>query len=182
MEALRKELVAYIRRKFTNIDGIYAFAEDIVQEAWLLAAKTQTYNFGYLSKVCVRLAYRLYKRQRQDYDTIDLLVSEDDVAAQIMEHERADAVLASLDTLRAVERAIVVMRYYEDCSFAEIGRRTGVNLNTVLTTHRRALEKLRPRLSRVLSFEPEPAGRDYLRDTRETAQLKRFERMEKHND
>jgi len=158
MNELRHELVSYIRRKFTNLYNITNLAEDIVQDAFLLADEAR-YNFGYLSAICVRLAYREYKRQkRQETDYIDLLISEDEVVTQVMESETAAAVLASLDTLREVESRILTLRYYEDCSFAEISRKTGIKLNTVLTTHYRALEKLRPRLSKIISFE------DYLQN------------------
>lgn len=177
-DRLRNELIVYIRRKFHNIDGIYTLAEDIVQEAWLKISTPEQENFGYLSKVCVRLAYRLYKKQRgqTEVSLVDLLVGEEDVTAQIIAHERASDVLTSLDTLREVERVIVVLRYYEDCSFAEISRRTGINLNTVLTVHRRALEKLRPRLSRILALEKEPSLRDYLRVPENHAITKRRNR------
>jgi len=122
-----------------------------VHDAFLLVKNESQYNFGYLSTVCIRLAYREHKKQkRQDIDYIDLLVSEDDVVEQVMAREDATEVLASLDTLREIERKILTLRYYEDYSFAEISRQTGVKLNTVLTTHYRALEKLRPRLSKII--------------------------------
>jgi len=73
-----------------------------------------------------------------------------------MAREEAGEVLASLDALREIERQILMLRYYEDCSFAEISRQTGVKLNTVLTIHYRALEKLRPRLSKIIDHRKYP--------------------------
>ena len=166
MEELRGELVRYIRRKFTNIANIADLAEDIVHDAFLLVKDDSQYNFGYLSAVCVRLAYREYKRQKQqNIDHIDVLISEDDVVEQVIEREEASEILASLDTLREIERTILVLRYYEDCSFAEISRKTGINLNTVLTTHYRALEKLRPRLNKI--FTEYPVETSYLKPKRD---------------
>ena len=157
MEELRHELVRYIRRKFYNLADIKDIAEDIVHDAFLAVNDESKCNFGYLSMVCIRLAYREYKRQkRQATDYIDLLVSEDDVVAQVMAREEAGEVLASLDALREIERQILTLRYYEDCSFAEISRQTGVKLNTVLTIHYRALEKLRPRLSKIIDHRKYP--------------------------
>jgi len=92
-----------------------------------------------------------------------LLISEDEVIKQIIEHEQASEVLESLDTLRAIERTILTLRYYEDCSFAEISRKTGIKINTVLTTHYRALEKLRPRLSKLLDYNYQPIKNTYLK-------------------
>jgi RNA polymerase sigma-70 factor (ECF subfamily) len=164
VEELRNELIRFVRRKFSNIHNIADVAEDIVHDAFLLVKKDDQVNFGYLSMVCIRLAYREYKRQKkQVVDYIDLLVSEDDVARQIIECEKASEVLASLDTLREIERTILTLRYYEDCSFAEISSKTGVKLNTVLTTHYRALEKLRPRLSRLIDYREYPAENKYLK-------------------
>ena len=164
MEKLRNQLIRYIRRKFSNLHNIYDLAEDIVHDAFLLAKEDEQINFGYLSMVCIRLAYREYKRQkRQETDYIDLLISEDDVIKQILEIERASDVLASLDTLRDIEKTILTLRYYEDCSFAEISRKTGIKLNTVLTKHYRALEKLRPRLSKLVDYQDHPMENPYLK-------------------
>lgn len=136
-----------------------------MHDAFLLAKTESHYNFGYLSVVCVRLAYRAYKKQkRQETDYIDLLVSEDDVVQQVMEREDAAAILTSLDTLREIERTILTLRYYQDCSFAEISRKTNVKLNTVLTIHYRALEKLRPRLSRLIDYNEYPIENQYLKE------------------
>jgi RNA polymerase sigma-70 factor (ECF subfamily) len=157
MDKLRHELIYYIKRKFSNLSNITIIAEDIVHDAFLLIKNDEHYNFGYLSTTCVRLAYREYKRQKhRECDYIDILVSEDDVVKQIIKHENAHEILASLDTLREIERTILTLRYYEDFSFAEISRKTGVKLNTVLTMHYRALEKLRPRLSKLIDFNEYP--------------------------
>ena len=164
MDALRHELVRYISRKFSNIHNIAVLAEDIVQDAFLSVKNDSQYNFGYLQAVCIRLAYREYKRQkRQETDYIDLLIDEDNVVEQVMEQEQAYAVLESLDTLREIERKILMLRYYEDCSFSEISKQTGVKLNTVLTTHYLALEKLRPRLSSVINYHEYPIEKGYLK-------------------
>ena len=164
MEELRCELVRYIRHKFSNLYNVTILAEDIVHDAFLSVKNESQCNFGYLQAVCIRIAYREYKRQkRQETDYIDLLIDEDDVVEQVMEQEQASAVLESLDTLREIERKILTLRYYEDCSFAEISRQTGIKLNTVLTTHYRALEKLRPRLSKVINYHEYPIEKGYLK-------------------
>jgi len=164
VEELRCKLVKYIRHKFSNLYNIAILAEDIVHDAFVLAKDESQYNFGYLQAVCIRLAYREYKRQkRQVTDYIDILIDEDDVVEQVIEQEQASAVLASLDTLREIERKILTLRYYQDCSFAEISKQTGVKLNTVLTTHYRALDKLRPRLSKIINYHEYPVEKGYLK-------------------
>jgi DNA-directed RNA polymerase specialized sigma24 family protein len=61
-------------------------------------------------------------------------------------------VLESLKALRDIERVVITQRYYGDFSFAEIAKVNGLKLNTVLSHHRRALDKLRPQLTKLLYF------------------------------
>lgn len=64
----------------------------------------------------------------------------DDHAAQVVGRH---AVQRSLAALTVRERAVVVLRYYEDLSEAEIARTLGIAPGTVKSTCARALSKLR---------------------------------------
>jgi len=75
------------------------------------------------------------------------LIDEENFVDEIVRAEDTEAVVRSLQTLKRVEQLIISERYYGDFTFREISQRHGINLNTVLTHHRRALEKLRPMLS-----------------------------------
>jgi len=68
-----------------------------------------------------------------------------------------DAVQRSLAALTARERAVVVLRYYEDLSEADIARTLGIARGTVKSTCARALGKLRvsPELA---ASTPTPTG------------------------
>jgi RNA polymerase sigma-70 factor (sigma-E family) len=57
--------------------------------------------------------------------------------------ELRPALLAALDTLTAQQRAIVVLRYFEDRSEAEVAQLLGVSLGTVKSTASRAVAQLR---------------------------------------
>jgi RNA polymerase sigma-70 factor (sigma-E family) len=59
------------------------------------------------------------------------------------EHARRDAVLRALAGLTKRERAVVVLRYYEDLTEAEIARVLDIAAGTVKSTANRALGKLR---------------------------------------
>lgn len=153
---LRKELVSYVKRKFYSRDNICLMADDIVNQAVLdviRAGDKQQLNFGYLSRVCIHIAYVYFKKSSRD--SLNCLVLEDclnflninDVVDEIIEKENAEEIFASLDVLKEIERIIVLQRYYGDYSFSEIANRNGLKLNTVLSHHRRALEKLRPHLA-----------------------------------
>jgi RNA polymerase sigma-70 factor (ECF subfamily) len=163
-ETLRDELVRFVRRKFSSHTHIAECADDIVNEAMLAVwrkaeGSPDKANFGYLSVACLRVAFKYFKardaesvRVNVGSETLEVL-SEDDFVADLMRHEDTSAVLASLEILKKVERVIVMQRYYGDVTFAQIAAQNGIKLNTVLSHHRRALEKLRPVLSRQFNFD-----------------------------
>ena len=163
---LRSSLVRLIRVKFAGYGNILALADDIVHDAYIRLRSSKSYtpdkeNYGYLSVVCMRLAYRKFMAQASDFRQIFLdaegtsLIDESDIADELIREEDASAVLESLKTLRDIERVVVTQRYYGDFSFADIAHRNGIKLNTVLSHHRRALAKLRPQLTKLLGYEKE---------------------------
>ncbi|MCL1820148.1 MAG: RNA polymerase sigma factor [Oscillospiraceae bacterium] len=163
---LRNSLLRLIKHKFAGHPNIASMAEDIVQEAYVNLRSGKLYtpdkeNYGYMSVVCVRLAYRKFMAQAADFKQLLIdeagtsLIDEADIAEEILRAEDANAVLESLKVLRDIERIVITQRYYGDFSFAEIAERNGLKLNTVLSHHRRALAKLRPQLTKLLGFEKE---------------------------
>jgi RNA polymerase sigma-70 factor (sigma-E family) len=61
--------------------------------------------------------------------------------------------LAALATLPALDRAVVVLRYWEDRSVADTARDLGLTETTVRTRSRRALQRLRPLVGADLTEE-----------------------------
>lgn len=165
-EALRTSLLRLIRYKFSAYPNVAILADDIVQEAYLRLHSSKTYsldkeNYGYLSVVCIRLAYRKFMAQAAEFEHVYLdaestsLIAESDVVDELIKTENTTAVLESLKTLRDVENIVITQRYYGHFSFAEIAERNGLKLNTVLSHHKRALEKLRPQLTKLLGYGKE---------------------------
>lgn len=165
-EELRASLLRLIRYKFATYPNVAILADDIVQDAYLRLRMGKTYspdkeNYGYLSVVCIRLAYRKFMSQAAEFTNVYLdeegtsLIDESDIVDEIIQAEDASAVLESLKILRDVERIVITERYYGYFSFAEIAKRHGLNLSTVLSHHRRALEKLRPQLTKILGYRKE---------------------------
>lgn len=163
---LRDSLIRFIKTKFYGFPNVSLLADDIVHEAYIRLLTSRQYsfekeNFGYLSVVCLRIAYRQFMSQSQDYKQLSLdypdttLISEPDFAAELVEAEDARTVLESLATLREIERIVITQRYYGDFSFTEIAEANDLKLNTVLSHHRRALEKLRPKVTRLLGLGKE---------------------------
>jgi DNA-directed RNA polymerase specialized sigma24 family protein len=110
----------------------------------------------------VRVAFRYFKawdiqkRRVADLDECLAYVSEADFVDDIIRGSDTASVLASLETLKRIEKIIITQRYYSDFTFAEIAAANGLKLNTVLTHHRRALEKLRPVLTAYFEFGESP--------------------------
>jgi len=141
-------------------------ADDIVHDAFISLRSSKSYNpekenYGYLSVVCIRLAYRKFMAQATEFQQLSIdtegtsIIDETDIAGEIIQAEDADAVLESLKVLRDIERIVITQRYYGDFSFAKIAEVNGLKLNTVLSHHRRALGKLRPRLTKILGYGKE---------------------------
>ena len=165
-DELRNSLINFIKQKFYSYPNVSLLADDIVQEAYLKLLTSPGYavdkvNFGYLSTMCIRLAYRQFMSQSRNHAQLSLdicgstLVSEEDFTKEILTSEDTKALLDSLNVLKAIERIVVTQRYYGDFSFAEIAEANNLKLNTVLSHHRRALGKLRPKLTQLLGLGKE---------------------------
>jgi len=165
-EDLRKKLVQLIRYKFASYPNVSLLADDIVHDAYIALRSSKVYhsdkeNYSYLSVVCIRLAYRKFMEQASEFQQLSIdsegtsLICETDIASEIIQAGNTDAILESLKVLRDIERIVVTQRYYGDFSFAKIAEVNGLKLNTVLSHHRRALSKLRPRLTNILGYGKE---------------------------
>ena len=163
---LRNALLRLIRHKFAGYPNVAVLADDIVQDTYVRLRTSRSYtpekeNYGYLSVVCIRLAYRKFMAQASDYRQVYLdgpgtsLIDEKDIADELIQAEDAAAVLESLKTLRDIERVVITQRYYGDFSFVQIAKANRLKLNTVLSHHRRALAKLRPQLTKLLGYGKE---------------------------
>lgn len=179
---LRDELLRFIKAKFWSRTGIVDCAEDIVNEAFLALLENKNYsankeNFGYLSIVCIRIAFKYFKKldnsekYKISLDTCLDFISEADFVEDIMQSDDASAVLKSLDILKEIERIIVSQRYYGNYTFSEIAEKNGIKLNTVLSHHRRALQKLRPAFTRFFDFSE---NQTTLKQERKTGHFTKF--------
>jgi len=163
VDGLRRDLVAYIRKKFYSRSNIIDMADEIINQTFLDVAKSpgfcnEKYNFGYMSVACIRTAYRFFHQNDADkkitisFDLTAPLIDEDSFVEEIEKADDTAFIFNSLQTLKQIERIIVSERYYQDFSFREISEKYGINLNTVLSHHRRALEKLRPVFSNYFNY------------------------------
>ena len=165
-EELRSKLIRLIRYKFAGYPNVAILAEDIVHDAYVALQTSKAFrpdkeNYGYLSLICIRLAYHAFMAQAADFQQLSIdmegtsLIDETSIIDEILQTEDTVAVLESLKVLRDIERIVVTQRYYGDFSFAKIAEINGLKLNTVLSHHRRALGKLRPQLTNILGYGKE---------------------------
>lgn len=160
-DILREQLVVFIKRKFASRPEIYTISEDIVNQAYVSMYASSGYvaereNFGYLSVVALRIAYKYFKKY--DKNSVKLVplddclsvLGEEDFVNELLHAEETSYILDSIETLKKIERIIIVQRYYGDLKFAEIAEKNNLNLNTVLSHHRRSLEKLRSSITRTM--------------------------------
>jgi len=138
-------------------------ADEIVNQAFLDVVKSsgftpENYNFGYMSVACIRVAYKVFHKNDQEknifvsFDLTAPLISENNFVDEIVKAEDTGFIIDSLLTLKQIEQIVIRERYYGELSFREISERHGINLNTILSHHRRALEKLRPIISSYFNY------------------------------
>ena len=161
MKELRSKLIRFVEIKFSNISNICEHAEDIVDEAYLNCLKSKNYNeenenYPYLAKVCTRLAIKQFNLMKWEIKNLNNFQDmeeripsfQNNTSTSIENMEIKDA----LTKLRVVEQKILDLKYYKNYTFREICEETGIKLNTILSHHRRALDKLRPHFSNIFDI------------------------------
>lgn len=136
---------ALMRRAFLLV-GDHGHAEDLVQGALTTAYvrwRRVREPHAYLRTVMTRSAIGWRTRRwRGEYAT-DPVPDRPDPADALADVDVADAVRRALMGLPAPQRAVVVLRYFEDCSEAEIAGILGCSAGTVKSRAARALASLR---------------------------------------
>ncbi len=131
------------------LTGNRADAEDLLQTAlaktylaWDRIREREAVD-GYVRRVMVNTQTSWWRRRKVDEHPTDELPERSggrDATADVDLH---DALWTALSTLPKRQRAMVVLRYYEDLSEAETAHVMGVSVGTVKSTTSRALAKLR---------------------------------------
>jgi RNA polymerase sigma-70 factor (sigma-E family) len=140
-----------LRRTAYLLSGDWHLAEDLAQETLLrmYAVWRRVAQIGapdaYARRTLIN-AYRstLRRPSRREYLT-DVIPEQ--AAAQSGSPEERDVLLRALAELGQSQRAIVVLRYWEDLSVIEVAEVLGLSQGTVKSQASRALATLRGRLS-----------------------------------
>ena len=138
-------------------------ALDVVQEAFVKAFQGAARWDGsaeagpWLSRVTVNLAIDRWRRNRRRAQTFSPLDESDHAAAlaspgpspdrRVQGREAGERVAAALAGLPERQRAVVVLRHYQDMSLEEIAGALGMSLGTVKSSLHRALHRMRAGLA-----------------------------------
>jgi RNA polymerase sigma-70 factor (sigma-E family) len=134
-------------------------AEDVYQETlhrlfvrWSRVDNPGGFCRQVMHNLVIDLARARHRRPRE----LELLDNYDDKDPQsgdpVSAAELRPAVLAALDTLTVQQRAIVVLRYFEDLSQDEVAEMLGVSPGTVKSAASRAVARLRAQPGLVALF------------------------------
>ncbi len=134
-------------------------ALDVVQEAFVRAFQAATRWDGtaeaapWLSRITINLAIDRWRRNRRRADTFAPMLESDHAASLadkgptpdggVERRETGERLRAALGLLPERQRAIVVLRHYQDLSLEEIARTLGISLGTVKSSLHRALQRMR---------------------------------------
>jgi RNA polymerase sigma-70 factor (ECF subfamily) len=135
----------------------------VVQEAFVKAFQSASRWDGsaeagpWLARIAVNLSIDRWRRARRRAQTFTPLV-EDDRAAHLADlspspdrrvegREAGERVAAALRALPERQRAVVVLRHYQDMSLEEISGALGMSLGTVKSSLHRALGRMRTSLA-----------------------------------
>jgi RNA polymerase sigma-70 factor (sigma-E family) len=134
------------------ITGDLAEAEDLLQTAlerayrrWPRIRRTEVPE-AYVRKIVVTAAIDAGRRRRPGTTPLDeaLLPGSQDAGLESLA-ARAD-LLACVRELPAGQRAVLVLRYFDDLTEAETARALGCTVGTVKSQHARAMARLRERI------------------------------------
>lgn len=139
----------------------WATAEDLVQEAmakaWLAWDRLDDDPEGYIRKIVVTTYITWWRRRRWRSELpAEELPEERGARSAVEQADNRDALRRALTRLPPRQRAVIVLRYYEDLSEAEIATIMACSVGTVKSQASRALATLRRDGS--LASVPAPMG------------------------
>lgn len=147
-------------RLATGVAGNQADAEDAVQGAFSrIAAKPHLLvkadaPWPYLIRAVRNEALRIIqKRKTSSLGEMDTQCGQDTAEFLAQREETADRVQRILRTLPKPQYEVVVLKHWEDLTFAEISDVLGKSQNTVASRYRYAMEKLQRSLEPVVQYE-----------------------------
>lgn len=161
VQSERKRLLDFIRRRVPSSDD----AEDVLQEvfyelvemyrltkpveqmvSWLYMVARDKINDLYRGKKTVTLDYQQFTNDEEEKISFFDMLPDNSNADPMMQEMILEALSQALEELPADQRLVFELHELEEKSFKEIAEITGVNMNTLLSKKRQAVQYLRERL------------------------------------
>ncbi|MGA9747829.1 MAG: SigE family RNA polymerase sigma factor [Nocardioides sp.] len=149
------------------ISGDRHIAEDLVQTAlaklylsWDKVRDRQLMD-GYVRRIIVNEHNSLWRRAWKKRELTTDTLPDHQTATDRHDDGQRDALWDFVQTLPRKQRAVIVLRYYEDLSEAEIAETLGISVGTVKSQASRALAAMRSRVhdNPVLAQDRAPRDR-----------------------
>ena len=131
-------------------------AEDAVQETFLSLAMnikkiddpTSLASAGYVMTTLKNKIIDIKRKKKRDMNIFESIVHkhiefDDSVIDLLIKSEQKERLAKAVETLKSRDRHILLMRLYEERSFEDIAKLTGISEGNVKNVYYRALEKLR---------------------------------------
>ena len=149
-----------LRRAAFLVCGDADTSDDLVQQALIKLARhwprvRDQQPEAYIRRIIYNEAVSSWRRTRREQLTSDGQLPQLVAVDESIRSPGAD-VRAALATLSPQQRAVIVLRYFEDLTEADTAAVLGISVGSVKTQASRALTKLRNSLSSA-NIEPEPS-------------------------
>ncbi|MFC6153885.1 SigE family RNA polymerase sigma factor [Nocardioides yefusunii] len=137
-----------LQRAAFLLTGDHHLAQDLVQGALMQAAKhwtkIHTSPEAYVRRSIFTANVSSWRRRKNltEHPAGDALPQR---PADDGDHDARLSLAAALDALTRKQRAVLVLRYWSDLTETQAAETLGVSVNTVKSTHRQALARLRER-------------------------------------
>jgi RNA polymerase sigma factor for flagellar operon FliA len=134
-----------VTTQFEQDNGCEPEIKDLVEATGLDARDVRStlaaYRRGYVSSLDERMAIAKSGDENPGQQFVD---ATEELPEEIYDHEESQRLMRSqIRGLRDRDRAVIALYYYEEFTFAEIGRVLGVSESRVCQVHGRAIKSLR---------------------------------------
>lgn len=125
----------------------WAKAEDLLQaaliKAWRVWGRIDGNREAYVKKIITTTYFSWWRRRWRDETPTDVLPDRADQRNAVADADRRDVLWRAIGRLPKRQRAVLVLRYFEDLTEAEIAECMGCSAGTVKSQAAKAMAKLR---------------------------------------
>ena len=157
LESVYRDHAPSLHRFLLRLTRNEADTHDVLQEIFVRLARSPQLLEGvaaprsFLFRMAHRLVIDRYRREQTRQQTAELASRETALSAEPEPaegdaHWRRQNVAAALETLPFEQKAVVVLKVWEEMTFAEIAAVLDISANTAASRYRYALDKLRAAL------------------------------------